>query len=387
MRRRGALVWVGLFVVAVVVGFIARPGRSDGAALDPTSTAPDGTRALSELLGRYADDVATADFDDSTDTVIVLEDVRDSTVDEALEAWVRRGGSLIWLDNRSTFAPLRPAASSVVSAEGESIDLGECSIAAIVDLSTLTAPGMRLYATDEASAVCFAGAPAGSVGGTAAIAQFRLERGRVTVLGAATLVDNEHLAQADNAALIVRLATADGNRRVALVHPSTITMGPALDSGSGLFDLIPARVNVFLAQLVVATGIWLWYRGRRFGKVVDEAQLVEIPASLLVRSAAELQRRAKGDEWASATLRSDFAARLRQEHRLGSDTSAEVVVSTVAQRTGYPIESLVPILGDDRGLSLAELLTAIDQATPHVFSQAPVSAAAPIRPSPSSGSS
>ncbi|MEZ5228280.1 MAG: hypothetical protein R2710_16895 [Acidimicrobiales bacterium] len=123
----------------------------------------------------------------------------------------------------------------------------------------------------------------------------------------------------------------------------------------------------------MATGLWLWFRGRRFGKVVAEPQLVEIPASLLVRSSAELQRRAKGDEWAAAALRSDFSARLRTEHRLGPDTPPDLVATVVAQRTGYPADALMAIMVDRSGgePDLAELVTRIDHATPNVSRKRP----------------
>ncbi|MEZ5228279.1 MAG: DUF4350 domain-containing protein [Acidimicrobiales bacterium] len=210
MRQKGALVWVGLFLVAVVVGFVARPGRSDGVPLDPRSTAPDGARALRELLDRYADDVGTSSIDESTDTLIVLEDSLDADSDEAVLAWVRDGGHLIWLDNRSTFTPLRPEGASIANADGRQVVKGVCSIEALADLSALSAPSIRLFATDGVAASCFGPSAAGTPGGTTAVAQYRFDRGRVTVVGGATLVDNAHIAEADNAAMIVRLATSDG---------------------------------------------------------------------------------------------------------------------------------------------------------------------------------
>ncbi len=372
MRGRSSLVWIALFLVAIAVGFMAQPGRSDGAAMDPSSTAPDGARALRELLDRYATNVSTDGFGDSTDTVIMLDDFLGADDSDRLEAWVRDGGHLVWLDNRSTFGPIRPEASSVISAESDRIEVGECSIAAIADLSVVSAPGLRLFATDQAVAVCFATRSAGTAGGTAAVAEFGLGQGRVTVVASTMLVDNEHLGTADNAAMIVRLSTAGGARRIAVLHPSTMApTGPAVDGDIGLFDLIPARVNVFLAQLVVAAGLWLWFRGRRFGKVVNETQLVEIPASLIIRSTAELQRRAGGDDWARTALQSDMLARLRTEHRLGPESDIETVAATVANRTGYPATNLMDILRPNTNIDLVHLVGQIDEASRHVFTQPP----------------
>ncbi len=371
MKRRGSLIWIGLFLLAVVVGFVARPGRSDGVPLDPTSTAPDGGRAVRELLDRYADDVTTTGFDDSTDTVVVLRDPRASSVTDELDRWVRAGGSLLWLDENSTFGPLGGTASSVASGGTDRFERGTCSVEALGDLNALTAPDLRLLGTAPASAVCFATAQAGVSEGTAVIAQFGLDRGVVTVVGGSGLVDNEHLALADNAAMIVRLATAKEGRRVTIVHPSTLVYAATPDEAVGLFDLTPARVNVFLVQLFVAAALWLWFRGRRFGKVVTEAQLVEIPASLLVRSAAELQRRARGERWAANALRSDFIDRLRREHRIGPDATDETIVAAVSQRTGYPAPTLAAIVRPDGEIDLGDLVSWIDDASPHVFTQPP----------------
>ncbi len=374
MRQRSSLVWVALFVVAVAVGFVARPGRTDGAPMDPQSTAPDGARALRTLLDRYVDDVTTDGFDETTETVIVLEDGLNRNEDEALEAWVRDGGRLLWLDSRSTFLPVRPAAASVASGEAQQVVRGECSIEVLGDLSTLSGSDLRLFATDDASAVCFATQAAGSPGGLAAVAEFPLDAGRVIVVDGGRLVDNEQLGEGDNAAMIVRLATADDAQAVAVLHPSTMLDDEFAEAGEvGIFDLIPPRVNVFLVQLIVAAGLWIWFRGRRFGRVVTEQQLVEIPASLLVRSSAELQRRAGGDEWAAASLRSDFVERLRAEHRLPLDLDIAVAAETVSQRTGCSADALLSILHvvPDETPDLGSLVAAIDDVSSIVFTQPP----------------
>lgn len=373
MRQRGALLWLGLFVVAVLVGFVARPGRTDGVRLDPQSTAPDGTRALTELLDRFDADVALGGFDDSTDTIIVLDDFLGTSDTERIEAWVNGGGLLIWADNDSTFGPLQPQAATVASNDEASVELGICSIPALADLQRLIGPDLRRYSTASASAVCFADSEAG-IDGTAGVAEFRIGQGRVVAIPGASLLENEFLAEADNAAMIVRLATADGRRSVAVLHTSTATsVGVIGDDELSLFDLIPERVNVLLLQLPVAAGLWLWYRGRRFGKVVTEQQLVEIPASLLVRSTAELQRRAGGGDWAINALRSDFVDRLRAEHRLPATTDhpndAAMLFDTVARRTGYPAHRLEAIARPGAIAELSELAAAIDDASSHVLVQ------------------
>ncbi len=372
MRGNRLGFWLGLAVVAVVIGVLARPGRTDGIALDPRSTSPSGTKALSELLSTYTAGVGLDPFDGETSVIVVVEDPFDAELSGRVERFARQGGRVIVLDPGSDLGALSVDVSDDVRSSGR------CTIPRIDDLDTVSGSFLVEFDAGASDRSCF-----GDGSGNAFVVESALGLGQVVNVGGASPFDNAHLAIDDNAALIVRLVGEDPTQRVALVHPATL---PATAGGGGdtLAGLIPSRVEVFLAQLVVAGLVWLWFRGRRFGRVVVEPVLVEIPASLLVRSSAELHRRAGNHEWAAERLRRDFAERLRREHRLEPDLDPATTADLVARRTGVPAGSLHSIIGEGPvggPVDLAALVTQIDDLTPLVFANAsPSSSRLPTDP-------
>ncbi len=353
--------WLGLAVVAVVVGLLARPGRTDGLALDPRSTSPTGTKAMSELLAAYTAGVSLDPFDGETTVIVVVEDPFDAGLTGRFERFVRQGGRAIVLDPGSELGALSVDVADNVRS------IGRCSIPRIDDLETVSGEFLVEFDATASERSCF-----GDESGTAFVVESSLGLGQVVNVGGASPFDNEHLASDDNAALIVRLVGEDRGERVALVHPATLPTG-ADGGGDTLVGLIPPRVEVALAQLVIAALLWLWFRGRRFGRVVSEPVLVEIPASLLVRSSAELHRRAGNHQWAADRLRADFARRLRREHRLGPELDEATTAELVARRTGAPAPLLFALLvgGPVTGpADLASVVTQIDDLTPLLFADA-----------------
>ena len=105
MNRR---LWIPLVLVgAVLAAYVGATRSNPGPPLDPDSTAPDGTRALVELLDRYGPGVELVDGVPSAafDTALLLEDRLDRDDARQLEGWVRRGNLLVVADPTSLLTP------------------------------------------------------------------------------------------------------------------------------------------------------------------------------------------------------------------------------------------------------------------------------------------
>ena len=105
MNRR--IGFVALLVLAVLAtAYLTAVRRTAGPPLDPASTAPDGARAVVELVDSLATMTVRDDVPDgSVDTALLLADHFDRDQAAAVEAWVRAGGTLVVADPSSTFTP------------------------------------------------------------------------------------------------------------------------------------------------------------------------------------------------------------------------------------------------------------------------------------------
>ncbi|MDA3038425.1 MAG: DUF4350 domain-containing protein [Actinomycetota bacterium] len=359
MNRRSSMFFLALGAALVVVALVL--GRNgDGPPLDPASTGPLGTHAMFTMLGELGSGYDLGLPDDGDEVALLLAGELDADQVDALDTWIRRGGRLVVSSPGTAFSG---GLSTLVSFD--QLGSGGCGLEGFEDVVELEAPSFGTFAVDVSTEGCF------GVGGFAYLVREEVGAGEIVALGGAAPFTNELLGEADNAVLAVRLLGPQlGPSRVAddadlpdiavIYDPSaTVVAG-----GESLLSLIPGRIRWLGWQLLAAFGVFVFWKARRFGRVVDEPQPVELPGSLLVLSSGELRRRSAGYDVAIAAIRRDTETRLRAAHRVPAEVPTERLVADLFQRHGLSEAALrrallEPLPPEPDGL--VSLTVAVDQ--------------------------
>jgi hypothetical protein len=347
------LVLGGLVLVAVIAG---GPDDSSGVPFDPASAEPNGTRALVEVLESFDAEVDTTSVVPraETDVALVLADTLDESAVTQIESWVRDGGTLVVADPFSVFTPQLAAQLGSFGASPE-VDVGTCDIDALADLARVDPGRAVTYELREGDRSCFGGAA------DAYVAESSFGDGTVISLVGPELFTNELLDEADNAALAARLLVPEPRTRVAVLQPG---------DGEGsvdrsLTDVLSTGVRAAMVQLVVAFGVYAWYRARRLGRPVLEPQPVEVAGSELVLAVGQLLQQTKDPNRAARLLRSDLRRRLVERLGVPSTTEPEVIAEIVVARTGLTEATArtavidLPVADDDALLELARTIESV----------------------------
>lgn len=351
MNRRGVL--VGLLLVVVVLGaYVGAARRTTGPPLDPGSTAPDGTRAVVELVARLGGtiDVVDGTPTDDVDVALLLEDRLDREPADALLGWVRGGGTLVVADPGSLLTP---------PAGGGAFDelAGTCDVDGLDDATRLDVGVSRTYDVPAGATGCFT-----ARGGEAFAVVTPTGDGRVVALGGPDLFTNELLDQADNAVLVAALLVGESpgaGGRAAFLRPALAGGGER-----GLVDLIDTPVRAALAQLLVAFGVVVLWRARRLGRPVEEPQSVRIDGSELTRAVGRLLENNRRPDRAAAILRDRARRELSPMLGLPLDASVAAVESTLLARTDLSADEVhravaAEVRSDDGLVDVARLLVRI----------------------------
>ncbi len=353
MSRR--TIWiVGLLAMVAFTAYFTAARRTAGPPLDPSSTSPDGTKALVELIGRLGGDVDVIDGapGSSIDVALVLDDRLPRDQATTLERWVDGGGTLVVTDPGSLFTP--PASRAAFD------DVtGRCAVAGLDDVESLVVGESRTFVVPDGSTGCFT-----ESSGEAFLVIEAVGSGTIVSLGGPALFTNELLDEADNPVLAGALLAGDG-RRTAFVRPAI--------AGSGertLGDLIDTPVRAALAQLLVAFVVVVLWRGRRLGRPVHEPQLVHIEASELTRAVGRLLESNRHPERAAADLRDRARRDLSGPLGLPLDAAVVAVIDALVRRTSLTeaeVRRAVadPVPDDDTLVAVALLLTRIREEITH----------------------
>jgi hypothetical protein len=345
-RRAGPwiLLLVGLLIVALIAG---APRQPEGEAFDPASTSGNGTKALVELLGEFGArvDVTGVTPAEDAEVALLFTDVLDETGTAAAQDWVLRGGTLIVADPFSGFAP-EVAGTTGSFGVAPTIDREMCDIAALQDLAVVDPGGAVRYDVPVSADSCFGDDQ------VAFAVRTTTGEGAVVALGGGDLFTNERLADADNAAVAARLLAPERGVRVALLQPGA---GEG-SSDRSLTDVVGIGVRLGFVQLVLGFLAYAWYRARRLGQPVVEAQPVDIAGSELVLAVGQLLQQAKSPQRAADLLRSDVRRRVAERLGLPAGMPPDDMVDVVAARTGIEPERVRAGLGDGPVLDDAALL-------------------------------
>ncbi len=353
MNRRVLLV-AGLLVVVVLGAYVSAARRTSGPPLDPGSTAPDGTKAVVELVSRLGGSIDVVDGppDADVDVALLLQDRLGPERAGQLRAWVRDGGTLVVADPSSSFSPV---ATGAVADEVT----GTCSIEGLTEVGRLRVGVARTYPVGAGATGCFGTRSGGDVVVAAASGA-----GRVISIGGPDLFTNDLLDEADNAVLVASLLAGDGQRSAFL--------RPAVPGGGDktLADLIGTPVRAALAQLAVAFLVLVAWRGRRLGRPVGETQPVRIEGSELTRAVGRLLENNHRPERAAAILRDHARRELSGVLGIPLDAPGAVVRAALHAHTDLSDDEIhravaSPVSSDDDLVVVADLLARIREETIH----------------------
>ncbi len=339
LRRNRTPLLLGLAVVVAIVGLavLNRDNAPFGGDLDPRNPGPTGAQAVAKVLDTHGVDVRIVRGERA---------FRGAAVDENTTVVVSNPSEL----GRSTFAVVRSraplAGATVVVGASEVLqeafaleprNLGEEDLFA--DCDEPVAEGLTIrapYAAAVPGEGCFTDGDAVALNRPAADRKFWL-------LLAPDVLSNDHVTEADNAALALRLL---GQHPQVVWYVADGTDVAARD-GVSLSSLLPRWLYPALWLLLIGTLALLVWSGRRFGPLVHEPLPVVVRAAESTESRGRLYHRARDRSHAATILRGATRRRLGEQLALGSDAPLHEVALAVAGRTGRRADDVHGLLAPD----------------------------------------
>lgn len=378
---RRSIPWIVVAALAVVVallGILVSGVRSSaGVPLDASNAGPVGGRAVAEVLRQHGVDVRSATTlsavqDAATDDTTVLVYDHDGNLDEAAyDRLTSIANSIVVVE--PGFEALRRLAPRVASAgapSGSGVLSAECTVPAAQKAETLDPrpsattrgagqPG-TFRITGGAATGCFP-AP----GGRFAFVQAATDGRSVALIGSSSVLMNDGVAEAGNAALALNVLGA--HRTLVWYLPSVLdrpVTGPP-----DLQALTPGWVTpvvILLIAVFVAAAFW---RGRRFGPLVIENLPVVVRAGETREGRARLYQRTSSRLRAADALRIGALGRLAASAGLPRASTATEIADAVAAITGRDRTGVRTLLidavprTDGDLLALSDDLAELERAT------------------------
>ena len=355
------LFWVAalLFTLLLALVSVAIAGSGvPGAYLSPENAAPEGGRAVAEVLRDQGVDVRLTEG--LSDTLDAVEESDSATVlvyDEGLlesdsRALLADSGVDLVLVNPSQDALDDLAPGVELSETPNGVLSAGCGLPAAERAGTLSRATDGYALSDEA-----AGAVACFEDSTDTFSLVEVTDGEqtVTVLGAGDAITNEFVIEQGNAALALGVL----GRTDLLVWYL-----PGLDDVVGpppIGELSPRWVTptvLLLALTAVAAAFW---RGRRLGPLVVENLPVVVRASETMEGRARLYQRSSARGRALDALRVGTVSRLASALRLGRAASVDDVAWATAERTGRDPQQVRQLLLEAEPATDADLVRLSDE--------------------------
>ncbi|QTX05233.1 DUF4350 domain-containing protein [Agromyces archimandritae] len=365
--RRGRT-WIviaaGLLVAAVVIMLVQGGVRGPGRPLAADNPAPAGAQALAEVLGDHGVRVQAAGSLNAAlgaageDAAVFVSDPDGYLDADALGRLAASTGTLVVAGpHANALDALAPGVHHAGAADGAP-----------------SAPGCRAPVADgidglgEGLGVLSVGSDAAADGWTGCFpddaGRPALALGPGIALAPAALFDNEHIAEAGNAALAIRLL--GGHDRLVWYLPGLDDV--AGDDAPSLAEITPGWVSPVLVLLGIVT-VWaaVW-RGRRFGPLVAERLPVVVPAEETSEGRARLYERSGSRGRALDQLRMGALQRLAADLGLGRSAGLEEVCGGAAAATGRTPASVRGLLvenapdGDGDFVRLARAIAELEGA-------------------------
>jgi hypothetical protein len=344
-----------VFALGVALTIIAQLSpRGDDAPLSTRNAAPDGARAVSEILGNQGVDVRQTDnfaatlsalerasedslFNDSDDgrgATLLLYDRNGYLDREQLQELQQATDRLVVVTPRlsaltALSSEIRPA--GVVPAGVATLDPA-CELEDPAVAGAVTAESAYLY---QADGPCYE--PSDGLGGLYASS----DDGRLVVLGSTEILSNGRLDEHGNAALALRTLGVSDHLVWYLPGIADVTTA---DAPKTLDELAPpwvAFLGPWLALVAVLAMVW---RGRRLGPLVFEPLPVVVKAVETAEGRARLYHDAHAVDRAAENLRAGTLVRLARILRLGPDAESAAIVDAAARHLGRTTEQTAGVL-------------------------------------------
>jgi hypothetical protein len=335
--------WI-LLALAVIVGVAALSAYltapHPGGPMDPESTSPDGARALVTILRDHGVDVVTADDIAAVqraarpDTMILIAQTFYLFEDDLLRRLAALPG------DRLLVAPIARTREKLAPeiTVGGATSFGDSK------------PGCELREAQRAGEVQLGFADSYEASGDVpvtrcyggALVRYTHDGREVTVVSSSEFMTNGGLLEEGNAALAMNLAGS--HSRLIFYAPQHSEGGAKSRGGAGLTDLLPAQVGWIVLQLCVVVAALALWKGRRIGPLVAEQLPVVVRASETVEGRGRLYRSRRARDRAAEALRTAALQRMTPRIGLGQDASPPDVVAAVAERCGWPGQSVAHTL-------------------------------------------
>lgn len=379
-RLRASAFWIAAaaLVLLLAVGSLLLSGQSaETVPLSPESAAPDGTRALAQVLrGEGVDVTVTESLDETAAAVdaggsgatIVMHDPDGILSDAQRDRLGELTQTLVLLD--PDFATLRSLAPGVAAAGIPDDDPLEAACAlAELDAVDEASPGGSAYRVTDDTDVAETCLRSDSDDAPDAFSLVRLESGgrTTTVLGATDALTNGSIVELDNAALALTLLGQAP--RLVWYLPS-----PADAAAPTAAELSPPWVSPLIVLAVLTTIAAAIWRGRRFGPLIVENLPVVVRARETMEGRARLYQSSSARLRALDAIRVGTISRLATRCGLSSSAAVEDVVLAVAAAIGADPRDIRSTLLDTVPHTDAELVRLSDRL---LEIEAAVRAAAP----------
>ncbi|MBN6036770.1 DUF4350 domain-containing protein [Amycolatopsis sp. 195334CR] len=324
------LIILAILLAGVLVLIIVRGDQGAREELHPDSYAPDGGRALAQVLrqqGVRVDQVDAFTEAEAAQNATVLITRPDLLPPERLLRLRDQAKHLVLVGAQGPgVAAVLPGTEVAGVSEVENRQ-PECPLSAAVAAAEATSGGVR-YQPGDGVLSCYPDDGAGTL-----VQRFGGPDTTVTLLGTPAPLTNERLDEAGNAALGLRLL-GTGDRLVWYV-PSPTDAALRGDEKS-VAELVPDGLKFGLVQLFIAAVVLALWRARRLGRVVHEKLPVVVRAAETVEGRARLYRRSGATAHVAGTLRQATRARLAPRLGLAPDAEPPALIGALAARTGRP---------------------------------------------------
>ncbi|MBK8468821.1 MAG: DUF4350 domain-containing protein [Candidatus Phosphoribacter sp.] len=364
--RRWALILGAVLAAAAVLSWRAPAGASD-AAYHPQNPTANGAQAIARVLAAQGVEVVVvegqaallgAGIDRETTLVIAnTTELREPTL--ATVAEVAAGAERLVL-----IRPDRRVVRALVPAVGmRDAFRQQADLVSVCDNPDVR-PDERLsrsqseYSRRDAVATCFVNDDYGVYLRTSGPGL-----AEVVLIGSVDVIANDRVAQVDNAAVALR--ALGHSPRLLWYVPDLRDVPPS--AAEQAEDFTPPWWGSMLMLLFLATLATMWWRGRRFGRLVTEPLPVVIRAVETTESRGRMYRKARDSQRASAVLRDATRRRLAAYLGLPAAVPVDALAEATAAATRHSIEELrwllggLPTASDADLLALAARLTALEK--------------------------
>lgn len=348
-NRLWALLAILVFSGAVVAQVVAEHNRSTGGpGLSSTDPAPGGTLALALWLEELGYQIARIEDRspgaDEADVVFVLAPVRplDEAEVEALLAWVRRGGLLVYTPSSGTLTSLlggSAGADRLLRRVGSQLTIGPGVDEAGPSLPFFRSPPAASFRVGTFWSLGGEEpwVPLVEGSGQVIVATRALGEGRVYVSASGAFFSNDGIERADNHALVLNALRRHPHvRSVAFdeYHHQVIER-PSLAAA--------ARGSPWGWAAAYAAGLsflFLVWGGRRFGPAVVTEQMAARSAGDYVAALGGLLQRARALDWAQRQYASLTRRRLGRILGVRPDLPAADIVGLAASRRAVDTDAM-----------------------------------------------